>query len=500
MFDVLYEQLIIRVCKLEKHLRFFVYNKLVLSTFFAGKWYKTEQPKHHRWRLDRYQLRQYGLGGVLAGNRDWWEAIPYKQRKVSILAPNTWLALCPLICEDLARQEPVADVIRGIGPTLIIAILLDGPQLPQRWAARYASALADDPGSSVLTVTSLGMTRRSKQTKNHSDRKHDEPVNQDIGLWRDLQEGFESLAIDKDDKKRDSAGVLLNISAKWRDELTADGRKDSNSSALFIVDGQFQAGKTQVDDYEIMIEDDSYKDTLLEYAVRDGLLFSQENDLLEISLISYFVDAAFESIVSNEGMIVDKLDVLSQWVLPADTTTPTEPRKLCPSMFRILAQHHSTLYADETTRKSEVTTYIKWFVQWMRECSERQSIEPNDDYKSLLKEIQRLLHYIHHEPDTYFELVQGEHGEHSSDIPALNILLADFNNNWHIRARIPIYILLALLWAIHKRLYRQLRDGELDGEKATTFKAVEELLQQNHDVTWFKAFNKYRQYNPTGDD
>jgi hypothetical protein len=40
---------------------------------------------------------------------------------------------------------------------MVVALLLDGPQLASRWTARYASMLLDDPGSAVLTLTSYGM-------------------------------------------------------------------------------------------------------------------------------------------------------------------------------------------------------------------------------------------------------------------------------------------------------------------------------------------------------
>ena len=56
----------------------------------------------------------------------------------------------PVGREDLARLDEVADLVRRIGPSLIIAVLLDGPQLATRWPCRYASIVADDPGSSGL--------------------------------------------------------------------------------------------------------------------------------------------------------------------------------------------------------------------------------------------------------------------------------------------------------------------------------------------------------------
>src|SRR6185436_17599598 len=109
--------------------------------------------------LDAGQIATYQLGGFLSGSRSWWESIPIPRRRLSFLTSNAWLTLAPLICEDLARLDPVSDLIRGVGPTLLVALLLDGPQLQNRWPARYAGVLAEDPGTSVLTVTALGMSR-----------------------------------------------------------------------------------------------------------------------------------------------------------------------------------------------------------------------------------------------------------------------------------------------------------------------------------------------------
>ena len=66
------------------------------------------------------------------------------------------------VCQDLAAIDDVAELVRSVGPTVIYTPLLDGPQLSSRWSARYASVLADDPGSAVLTLTSYGMVQRSR--------------------------------------------------------------------------------------------------------------------------------------------------------------------------------------------------------------------------------------------------------------------------------------------------------------------------------------------------
>ena len=110
-----------------------------------------------------------------------------RQREIHFICANPWLCMVPLICEDLARPDPVADVIRAVGPNLVIALLMDGPQLSARWPGRYASVLADDPGSSILTVTSLGMALRSVPPGMSPRRT--------IALWKDAAAGAHEGAV-----------------------------------------------------------------------------------------------------------------------------------------------------------------------------------------------------------------------------------------------------------------------------------------------------------------
>jgi hypothetical protein len=199
-------------------------NKVQLSVFFVNKWYNFGQAKHHKWKLNRRQLKQYALGGSLNVQYNWWEAINIEKRELTFVSPTGWLTLCPLICEDLAQLEPVSDLIRGVGPTLVIAILMDGPQLAFRWPARYVSVLADDPGTSVLTLTSVGMSVRA--------RAQGKPPNRTVALWKDLDSDFEQIELAEGER-----GLLLTISADPHLEYTADGRSDHGSSAVFSLQG-----------------------------------------------------------------------------------------------------------------------------------------------------------------------------------------------------------------------------------------------------------------------
>jgi len=135
------------------------------------------QSKHHRWFLDRSQIYQYGIGGTLSPTRKWWEYTRVGERSLEFINLDPWLTLATLICEDLAQPEPVTEMIRSVGPNLVIALLQDGPQLTSRWPARYATVLADDPGSSVLTLTGLGMALLSRPPA--------KPVSRVVALWKE---------------------------------------------------------------------------------------------------------------------------------------------------------------------------------------------------------------------------------------------------------------------------------------------------------------------------
>jgi hypothetical protein len=128
-----------------------------------------------------------------------------------------------LVCEDLAQNDSVSDIIRSVGPTLVYTPLLDGPQLTSRWAARYASVLADDPGSAVLTLTSLGMVRRSR------------PLGHDsltvVAMWKDPGRGIREIPLEVG-----AQGILLTACVDLATRRSADGRWPlQNGIQLFDV-------------------------------------------------------------------------------------------------------------------------------------------------------------------------------------------------------------------------------------------------------------------------
>jgi len=174
-------------------------------------WFHIRQNKHHRWSLDERQVLQYHLGGALHPHIRWWEATDVPRRAIQFLELGDEMTFVSLVCEDLAQIDDVAEVIRSVGPTVVYTPLLDGPQLSSRWAGRYASVLADDPGSAVLTLTSYGMVRRSRPQGRDSS-----PV---IALCKSPGRGFREIPLESG-----AEGVLLTVCGDRATRRSLDGR------------------------------------------------------------------------------------------------------------------------------------------------------------------------------------------------------------------------------------------------------------------------------------
>ncbi|HYV48701.1 MAG TPA: hypothetical protein VFA20_27775 [Myxococcaceae bacterium] len=182
------------------------------------------QAKHHRWRLERGQLAMYGLPGLNREKR-WWEDIDLCAesglREAMFWQFRHGAILGSLVCEDLARVEPVHSAFRAIGPNLVVALLMDGPQLERRWAGKCSTALSEDPGSSVLTLTSLGLVRRAERMDARSYK---------IALWRDGSGLAQELEIWKG-----AHALLLQCAVDDEENWTLDGRSDHGNSVRITL-------------------------------------------------------------------------------------------------------------------------------------------------------------------------------------------------------------------------------------------------------------------------
>ena len=122
-----------------------------------------------------------------------------------------------MICEDLARSDPCHQVLRSIGPNIVFVLLMDGPQLPTRWPARYASTLADDPGSAVLTFTSLGLVDRTNATAAF-------PSSRAIALWKDDTGRTREIICPSS-----AQSVVISLKSEKATDRTLDGRENSDT-------------------------------------------------------------------------------------------------------------------------------------------------------------------------------------------------------------------------------------------------------------------------------
>jgi hypothetical protein len=184
-------------------------------------WLHIRQSKHHRWSLDEAQICQYQLGGTLHPHTRWWEAMEVPRRSVQFVELGDGITLASLVCEDLAQSDDVASVIRSVGPMIVVTPLLDGPQLSSRWGARYASVLADDPGSAVLTLTSFGMAQRSQLPGLDSS-----PV---VALWKSPGQRTREIPLEPG-----AHGILLAASADRAVKRSFDGRRPAEDGFAFF--------------------------------------------------------------------------------------------------------------------------------------------------------------------------------------------------------------------------------------------------------------------------
>jgi hypothetical protein len=423
-------------------------NRIVLSTFFAGKWYDLYQSKHHRWRLDSGQIQQYGLSGVLAGTKDWWEAIDIPERRLMFLAPNGWLTLCPLVCEDLARLEPISDLIRGVGPTLLFAILLDGPQIRERWPGRYASVLAEDPGTSVLTVSSLGMANRSTPQMRPDLEGH-------VALWKDQLKGWREVVLRPGEK-----AAIVTLGASWYEEYTADGRGDQRAAAVFALQGVVGLRSNEAARAISPAASDRW-----EPAHYDT---SDDRDVLEMSTFAYFVDAALDS--SQEGV-----DNLRSWATNGRSGSDWLARHLRAGdaiLDLVLASH--------SRPTKEFYFLVGWFADLLGRVTQSATDGGDMSYwEELIAAAKSVLSNA--TADTFRKSIAN--GD------TLDRALAD-GLPVHEAVRVQVYSSLSLLWAVHRRLARRRREVGLTHTTAELMHVIETLLAGKYDVEWYRAREK----------
>lgn len=194
------------------------------------------RPKHHRWALDGGQIETYGLKSCFPPNSEsqkWWEKIPLPPRQIHFHPVRSGSVYSVLICEDLARTDPVHDPMKSVGPNLVFVILFDGPQLEWRWSMRQATSLAEDPGSSVLTLTSRALVDRWNVSHPPGHADHSWAV----ATWKDTKHRARLI-----DCPPGVEAVLAKLRGRETSEYSLDGRVCNDSFEWQMLDN----GITQI--------------------------------------------------------------------------------------------------------------------------------------------------------------------------------------------------------------------------------------------------------------
>lgn len=202
-------------------------NAVHTGLLLGGRWWHYRQSKHHRWFLDAGQIEAYNIAGALHPSVRWWEAMDIPERSVHLLDLGGGITVAAVVCEDLARLDGVAELLRSVGPTLVLTLLLDGPQLASRWTARYAGVLADDPGAAVLTLTALGMATRSQPSGL--------PPSRVVAMWKDPFRGLREIPLEDG-----AQGVLLKAVLDRSARHAADGRRPVDDTTDLYIAGVHQ--------------------------------------------------------------------------------------------------------------------------------------------------------------------------------------------------------------------------------------------------------------------
>ena len=293
------------------YLQFPDVNAAYVSQYILGKWYRMSQFKHHRWSLDESQLNQYKVAGRLSVAKRWFENSFITQRRLTVVSCAPWLAVTPLICEDLVQQQPVAPIIRGIGPSLIVAMLLDGPQTEKRWPARYAGVLSQDPGSSVISLTATGMVNLARPSDD-SDRRNE---------FFMFAEGFgrpRYFPIDKDyrEKKADcELAYSVVIKPSSIEERTMDDRSDDGQAFSVKFSGSRPVHMTSVnsrkDTHGIESPDQQTNSTDKTF-----------NDISEISQLYIFLELLVTLIIEEEDFDWENNESLLELIGISENQSP----------------------------------------------------------------------------------------------------------------------------------------------------------------------------------
>jgi hypothetical protein len=260
-------------------------NWLHLGVWFGGRWWRYRQNKHHRWSLDDNQIEQYHLAAALSPAVQWWEAMAVPRRAVQVVELADGVSVVSLICEDLARLDEVADLLRAIGPTLVVTTLLDGPQLASRWTARYASVLADDPGSAVVTLTSFGFVQRSLPAGR--------PPSRVVSLWKDQVRGMREIPLDVD-----AHAVLIHIQVGRTARHSADGRPPVANTANVSAEGVRQIRALDPADHTVV--------AMPEVPVDHRPVVSLE--AAELTILTCWAEAVTEALAASPDQLHTILD------------------------------------------------------------------------------------------------------------------------------------------------------------------------------------------------
>jgi predicted amidohydrolase len=120
-----------------------------------------EQRKRHRYTMSAEEQQHYGLVtcfGPVGDECNREEAIAVGRQGFVFADPSGGFAV--LICEDWNRETDTCAALRQIQPRVVFAIVMDGPMMEDRWAAKRALDIVEQTDAFVVIANSLLLPNR----------------------------------------------------------------------------------------------------------------------------------------------------------------------------------------------------------------------------------------------------------------------------------------------------------------------------------------------------
>jgi len=272
-----------------------------------------------------------------------------------------------------------------------------------------------------------------------------------VALWKDRETGWVPIKLEKG-----VGAALLTITAKWKEEFTADGRSDHGNAATFIWSGMQDLQATEKE------REDARKD--LKSRQQESSESSKSTDVLELSIISYLVDI-FMDIPSH------LIERIQHWAIAAEYNAGKGKQPLLRPFESLERRLRVAIRLFATKgRKWPPDQYVyavKQLGAFISQENEKLSDKPVVKSVALKSRLTRWKRLVE-KAQAALEREQAALPSKSADAQETMIDPSDVK-------RLNRLVYLSVLWAVHNRLQNLKYSRLVDASKRPNLKLQESI-------------------------